>query len=66
MKNEKRSISREDVANLCVAALKVGSNGESVSFDCITRPVKEGEQFASAEEALSAFMELGVTANYAL
>lgn len=66
MKNEKRSISREDVANLCVAALTVGSDGKSVSFDCITRPVKEGQQVASAEEALSAFMELGVTANYAL
>jgi nucleoside-diphosphate-sugar epimerase len=66
MKNEKRSISREDVANLCVAALTVGSDGKSVSFDCISRPVKEGQQVASAEEALSAFMELGVTANYAL
>jgi len=66
MKNEKRSISREDVANLCVAALTVGSDGKSVSFDCISRPVKEGQQVASAEEALSAFMELGVTANYVL
>jgi nucleoside-diphosphate-sugar epimerase len=66
MKNEKRSISREDVANLCVAALTVGSDGKSVSFDCISRPVKEGQQVASAEEALSAFMELGVTTNYVL
>jgi len=66
MTNQKRSISRADVANLCVAALTVGANGESVSFDCITRPVKEGQRVPSAEEALSAFLKLGVTTNYAL
>lgn len=66
MKNTKRSISREDVANLCVAALTVGGPDDSVSFDCITRPVKEGQTIPSAEEALTSFLKLGETANYAL
>lgn len=66
MVNEKRSISRADVANLCVAALTTGAKDQSVSFDCITRPVKEGQQVQSAEEVLSGFLEQGVTANYAL
>lgn len=63
--SKKRSISRADVANLCVAALTVGKD-QSVSFDCITRPVKEGQPVLSAEEALLAFLKLGKTANYAL
>jgi len=66
MKNEKRSISRADVANLCVASLTVGGPEESVSFDCITRPVADGQSVPSAEEALAAFLKVGQTANYAL
>ena len=66
MANQKRSISRADVANLCVASLTTGARDQSVSFDCISRPVKEGQKVPSAEEALSAFLEQGVTANYAL
>lgn len=66
MKNTKRSIGREDVANLCVASLSVGGDDDSVSFDCITKPVESGETVSSAEEALTAFMKLGQTANYAL
>lgn len=66
MKNTNRSISREDVANLCVASLIVGGPDDSVSFDCITRPVNEGQPVPSAEEALTAFLKSGVTANYAL
>ncbi len=38
LQETKRSISRADVANLCVAALVVGKN-KRVSFDCITQPV---------------------------
>ena len=66
MAYEKRSISRSDVANLCVASLTVGGADDSVSFDCITRPVGDGQLVPSAEEALTAFLKLGKTANYAL
>jgi hypothetical protein len=65
IENKKRSISRGDVANLCVAALTVGKE-QSVSFDCITRPVGEGQTVPSAEDALSGFLKLGKTANYDL
>ena len=61
--SKKRSISRSDVANLCVAAL---NTKKSVSFDCITRPVEEGVPVPTAEEALSAFLEQNKTTNYAL
>lgn len=61
IKNEKRSISRADVAKLCVAALVEGK-GTNVSFDCITR---EGTP-VSAGEALQAFLATGKTANYDL
>mmetsp|Transcript_51352 Transcript_51352/g.95048 ORF Transcript_51352/g.95048 Transcript_51352/m.95048 type:complete len:312 (-) Transcript_51352:312-1247(-) len=65
LQNEKRSISRADVARLCVAALTV-SKGRSVSFDAISRDGEEGVQISSAEEALDAFLATGKSADYSL
>ena len=62
---KKRSISRADVANLCIAALTVGK-GQNVSLDCITRETTEGEKVKSAEDALLDFLKEKKTANYAL
>jgi len=62
MKREKKSISRGDVANLCVAAL-TESGDRSVSFDCVGQ---EGESIKSAEETLSSFLSTGKTADYTL
>jgi hypothetical protein len=40
LNNTKRSISREDVANLCVAAISLYQPGNTkIALDCITRPV---------------------------
>ena len=40
LNNTKRSISREDVANLCVAAISLYQPGQTkIALDCITRPV---------------------------
>ena len=40
LNNTKRSISREDVANLCVAAIALYQPGKTkMALDCITRPV---------------------------
>ena len=57
-------ISREDVADLCVAALSLTRN---CSFDCITVPVVNvnGDHVKTAGEALEEFMEQAKTANYA-
>lgn len=68
MKNEKKSISRADVARLCIASL-TESGGKSVSFDCIGRELAEGEEgtvLKSAEETLKAFIDSGVTCDYTL
>ena len=68
MKNEKKSISRADVARLCIASL-TESGGKSVSFDCIGRELAEGEEgtaVKSAEETLKAFIDSGVTCDYTL
>jgi len=66
IKNEKRSISRADVANLCVAAMEVGKEGQSVSFDCIASEVEEGTEIKSATEALEEFLAKELTCDYAL
>ncbi|KAG7337201.1 NAD-dependent epimerase/dehydratase [Nitzschia inconspicua] len=83
--NRSTRISREDLADLCVASLSVGK-GQKVSFDCITRPIQPTSDNGaipesingdlsttsspdppkSAEEALTKFLELSKTANYAL
>ena len=65
LKREKRSISRADVARLCIAALKDNS-GQSVSLDCITEEVVEGQQLKSAEAALSEFLSLKKSCDYSL
>lgn len=66
IKNEKRLISRADVANLCVAAMEVGKEGQSVSFDCIASEVEEGTEIKSATEALEEFLAKELTCDYAL
>ena len=66
IQNEKRSISRADVANICVAALEVGKEGQSVSFDCIASEVEEGTEIKSATEALEEFLAKEVSCDYSL
>jgi uncharacterized protein YbjT (DUF2867 family) len=63
--NKKRSISRGDVADLCIAALTVGK-GKKVALDVITRAPEEGVKVKSAEEALSGFLKESKTYDYAL
>jgi uncharacterized protein YbjT (DUF2867 family) len=65
LKNKKRSISRADVANLCVAALGLESPTQ-ISLDCITRPVDSKENVHSADEALADFLKEAKIYNYAL
>jgi len=65
LENQKKTISRSDVANLCIAALTVGKN-KKLSFDCISREVKEGETVKSAEEALYEFLSTGFETDYSL
>lgn len=66
IKNEKRSISRADVANLCVAALEIGKEGQSVSFDCIASEVEEGAEIKSATAALEEFLAKEMSCDYSL
>jgi uncharacterized protein YbjT (DUF2867 family) len=63
--NKKRSISRGDVADLCIAALTVGK-GKKVALDVITRVPEEGATVKSAEEALTSFLKESKTYDYAL
>lgn len=68
LKNKNRSISRGDVAALCVAALSVGK-GRKVAFDCVTKPREDESEAASlpsAEEALEKFLQQNKVYNYAL
>lgn len=62
MDNTKRSISRANVASLCVAALKV-TKDQNVSCDCISRPTAEPR---TAVQVLKDFTKVGKTANYSL
>jgi len=66
LKNEKRSISRADVANLCVAALESSKAGQSVSLDCIATDVEEGTEIKSATAALEEFLTKEMTCDYSL
>ncbi len=63
--HDRTRISRDDVADLCVAALGINQN---CSFDCITVPrvVVNGSGFKNANQALYEFLEQAKTANYAL
>lgn len=65
LNNTKRSISRADVANLCVAALSV-AKGKKVALDCITQPREDDEPVKTAEEALQLFLEESKVYDYAL
>jgi len=51
------SISRADLASLCIASLSVGK-GEKLDFDCVSRNSKEGEDVRSAERAISDFIRM--------
>lgn len=62
LQSESRSISRADVARLCVAALFV-SKGRNASFDAISRD-GENTDLKSAEEVLEAFLRTGKSADY--
>lgn len=65
--NKKRSISRHDVARLCVAAL-VHGRGHQISFDCITVGVDGNDKVKprSAEEVYKAFLKEHKSCNYQL
>ncbi len=66
MQNEKKSIARTDVANLCIAAL-TESGGKSVSFDCIGKQLDEGEEIrSSTEDTFKKFLNEGKTCDYTL
>jgi hypothetical protein len=68
MDNKKRSISRADVASLCMASLTLPDSKQmNISIDCITRVMEEGESSPkSAETVLTDFLKTGQTANYSL
>jgi hypothetical protein len=63
--HDRTRISREDVADLCLAALSCTQN---CSFDCITTPLVEvnGRGIKSAGETLEKFLEQSKTSNYAM
>jgi hypothetical protein len=61
--NRTTSISREDVAELCISALNVGQ-GRKVSFDCIANDLPQGTTLESSEDTFSKFLEECKTANY--
>ena len=65
MTREKKSISRGDVANLCLAAL-TESGDRSVSFDCVGQGDVTEEGVVSAEEKFQEFLSTGKTADYTL
>ena len=65
LSSSSRSISRADVANLCVAALKIGQ-GKKFSLDCITKEPEEGSAIASPEDALESFLKTKKVYNYNL
>lgn len=74
IKNVKRSISRNDVASLCVAALAIYSNdygdnehtSRKVALDCITAAVPSGGTVRTAEVALLDFYKQGKVYDYSL
>ena len=65
LNNKKRSISRADVANLCVAALSIGK-GKKVALDCITQSRDDDEPVKTAEAALEMFLQQSKVYDYAL
>jgi len=66
LKEEKRSISRCDVARLCVASL-TAFNGKNASFDCINSDLKDdGSKPKSAEEAIIEFLQKEEVYDYSI
>jgi len=63
MDKENRSISRSDVASLCVAALSAGE-GKKVSLDCVNAPVMDGQTPKSASFYLKQFLKTKKTCKY--
>ena len=63
LKEEKRSISRCDVARLCVASL-TAFNGQNASFDCINCDPAEGSTPKSPEMAIKDFLKKGLIYDY--
>lgn len=57
------SISRCDVARLCIASLSV-SNGQSAAFDCSSSEVPEGSKRKHVEETLKDFLASGKKYDY--
>ena len=54
------------MASLCLAALEVSKDGQSVSFDCIATDVEEGTEIKSAIAALEEFLPKEITCDYSL
>lgn len=65
LNEEKKSISRCDVARLCVASL-TAFKGENASFDCINCDVEEGSKPHTADEAIQAFLQKGKVYDYTM
>ena len=65
LKNKERQISREDVAELCVASLTIGGK-KDVSFDCISTAPNDGDIIKSAEDVLKDFFATNKSCNYDL
>jgi len=65
MKNEERSISRSDLAMLCIASLTIGK-GKNVSFDCTASEYKEETDIKHATLLLDGFILSGKTCTYQL
>lgn len=59
------SITRSDVARLCVAALTV-SNGRNTSFDCVNAETEKETSTVTAQEALSTFLEKDLVYDYSI
>jgi len=51
------SITRADLATLCIASLTVGK-GEKLDFDCVSRNGEDGGEVKSAESAITDFMSM--------
>ena len=65
LKREKRSITREDVADLCIASLGM-KKGENVSLDCINKNGENETKVRSANQALRDFLVTGKSCNYSI
>ena len=64
MGRPKRSISRSDVANMCIAALRK-TEGKKIAFDVVTEAT-ESSPVRSAEEALGDFLDEATVYDYSI